>query len=105
MRSVTTSHIGPCEVFVTLMGPFCGYFMYSPFDGMFLCLSLTFCKFMPYTQIGSPVTTWSVPTSNIGPARGVRDSYGTVLLLFLVFTIRWHVFMLKSNILQICVAY
>ena len=56
---------------------------------------------MSYTPTEIPVTTRSVPTSHIGPVRGVRDSYGTVLRMFYVFTIRWHVFMLKANFLQL----
>ena len=103
-RSVPTSHIGPVRGVRDSYGVCIkGYFTISPFDGMFLCLSLFFYKFTSYTPTGSLGTTPFVLTSHIGPVRCVRDAYGTVLRLFNIFTLRWHVFMLKSNFLQLYV--
>ena len=83
-------------------GPFLGCFTFSPFDDMFLCLRLIFCNFTSYTQIGSPVPTWSVPTSHIGPVRGVRDSYGVILGLVYIFSSSMTCFQcFKSDFSQI----
>ena len=90
---------------MTLTGPFYDFFTFSPFDDLFLRLSRIIYKFTSYTLTGSPVTTRSVPTSHIDPVRGACDSNGTVLCLFFIFTLRWHVFMIKSNLLQIYVVH
>ena len=85
----------PCEVFVPPTGSFGGWFGFSPFNGMFLCfsnlrrLSVIFGPVRNYGTIilwhvfnrffRDPIgTTPSVPTSHIGPVRGVRASYGVV---------------------------
>jgi len=48
-----------------LTGPFCVSFTFSPFDSMFLSLSLTKRIFWSCPQTGGPVTTWSVPVGYI----------------------------------------
>ena len=77
----------PCEVFVPPTGSFGGWFWFSPFSGLFLSLSVDFCKLSSYSQTGRPGTTRLVPTSYISPVRGVHASYGIAWGLVWVFTL------------------
>ena len=68
-------------------GSFGGWFGFPPFNGLFLSLSVDFCKLSSYSQTGRPGTTRSVPTSYFGPVRGIRASCGIVWGLVWVFTL------------------
>ena len=74
---------------------------FSPFNGLFLSLSVDFCKLSSYSQIGRPAITRSVCTSYIGPVRGVRASYGAVHGLVWIFTLKRLIFKPNLHILQL----
>ena len=44
----------PCEVFVPPTGPFGGWFRFSPFDGLFLSLSVIFSNYRRTLKPGDP---------------------------------------------------
>ena len=89
----------PCEVFVPPTGSFGGWFGFSPFNDLFLSLSVDFYKLSSYFQTGRPRTTRLVPTSYIGPVRGVRAPYEVVWGVVWVFTLQRLVSKPKSMIL------
>ena len=67
-------------------GSFGGWFGFSPFNGLFSSLSVIFANYRHTLKPGDPGLRRSVPTSYIGPVRGVRASYGVVWGLVWVFT-------------------
>ena len=77
----------PCEVFVPLRGRLGAGSGFHPLNGLFSSLSVIFLQIIVgHSQTVSLGTTRSVPTSYIGPVRGVRASYGVVWGLVRVFT-------------------
>ena len=72
------------EVFVPHTRLFCDYFIFSPFHGMLLSLSLDIFELSSYSQIGSSMIAWSVPTSYVGLVRGVGASHGPFGVRFIV---------------------
>ena len=73
-RSVPTSYIGPVRGVRSSYGVVWGLVWVFTLNGHVFKSKCDFCKLSSYSQTGRPETTRSVPTSYIGPVRGVRAS-------------------------------